>query len=527
MMCDNKGKKPNMIWKIAKKELLLNLMTFKFAIGAIACVALTSVFMPILAADYHQRLEAYDRNVADNESELREAVVYRNIRHTIYRPPAVLSAFSAGLEKQLAGSAKIELEKVPELSVTQRRGNPYLPILAVFDQSLIFKIIISILALMVAYDTVSGEREQGTLKLVLSGTIARHQVLLGKLLAGLITLGVPVTITFVVGLVILMSSPMVALQGSDWFRIGLMFVASLAFTAVMYLFGLLFSSLARRSAISMVLGLFIWIIFAIVIPNASVHLATRLRPLETQEKRDSRIKSLNEDLANELGKVKVSFSDAIITSDERDAFGGYYAKRRDIYWLNAEQKLNALTIPVKLKYADKSLGIEQSNLNSFFAQKNLARSLSRISPISTYENVMAVLAGTDITSFDRFINQVRDHRNEVIEYVRSSTDNFSSASFFATCSEEESTEYTKLYVQIKEAEDEQAKSGAEQALKEWEQNNPVEAKPLNLQDFPWFKYRPSSAEALRKAIPDLATLFIMNIVLFAACFAAFGRYDVR
>jgi ABC-type transport system involved in multi-copper enzyme maturation permease subunit len=520
-----------MIWKIAKKEFLLNLMTFKFAVGALVCIVLTTVFMPILAADYRQRLETYNKNVTDNETELRKAVVYRNIRHTIYRPPEVLSAFSAGLEKQLAGSAQIELEKVPELSVTQRGGNPYLPILAVFDESLIFKIIISILALLVAYDVVSGEREQGTLKLMLSDPLARYQLLLGKFIAGLITLSVPVTITFVVGLVVLLSYPMVALSGSDWIRIGLMFVASLAFTAVMYQFGLLFSSLARRSAISMVLGLFVWIIFAIVIPNVSVQLATDLRPLESQDKRDSRMASVKQDLDNELkneiGNIRELFSKSIITSDASDVFGGYYAKRRDIYWLNAERKLNTLTIPIKLKYADKALAIEQSNLNSFFAQKDLARSLSYVSPISTYEDVMAVLAGTDLTSFQDFINQVRAHRNEVVEYIRSKTDNFSSPSFFASCSEDESAEFTKLYVQKEEAKDEKAKTKAEQALKEWERENPAKAVPLDLRDFPWFKYRPNSAAVLRKAIPDMAGLLIMNVVLFGMCFAAFARYDVR
>jgi ABC-type transport system involved in multi-copper enzyme maturation permease subunit len=434
-----------MIWKIAKKEFLLNLMTFKFAVGAVACVLLTVVFMPILAADYRQRLEIYNRNVAENEAELRDAKVYRNIMHTIYRPPAVLSAFSAGLEKQLAGSAKIELEKVPELSVTERGGNPYLPILAVFDQSLIFKIIISILALLVAYDVVSGEREQGTLKLMLSDPIARHQVVLGKLLAGLITLSVPVTITFVIGLIILLSYPMIALSGSDWMRIGLMFVASLAFTAVMYQFGLFFSCLAKRSAISMVLGLFAWIIFAIVIPNASTQLATRIRPLDPPEKRDGRTTSIKEELNNELkttfDNVKEYFEKALIRNDD---FDGNYTKIMDIYGLNGEREENRLTIPIKLAYAEKLWDIERSHLNGFFRQNHFAHYLARISPISTYENVMAVLSGTDLNSFRYFINQVRNHRNEVVEYIRSKTTNFSSASFFATCTEEQSAEFTNL-----------------------------------------------------------------------------------
>jgi len=35
-----------MIWKIAKKEFLLNLMTFKFALRATICFVLRVLFMP-------------------------------------------------------------------------------------------------------------------------------------------------------------------------------------------------------------------------------------------------------------------------------------------------------------------------------------------------------------------------------------------------------------------------------------------------------------------------------------------------
>jgi len=39
-----------MIWKLAKKDLLLYLMTFKFAVGTIVCVLLTVALMPALGA---------------------------------------------------------------------------------------------------------------------------------------------------------------------------------------------------------------------------------------------------------------------------------------------------------------------------------------------------------------------------------------------------------------------------------------------------------------------------------------------
>jgi len=45
-----------MIWKIVKKEFLLNLMTFKFSLGTLLCLVLAAVFVPVPADDYQQRL---------------------------------------------------------------------------------------------------------------------------------------------------------------------------------------------------------------------------------------------------------------------------------------------------------------------------------------------------------------------------------------------------------------------------------------------------------------------------------------
>jgi len=519
-----------MVWKIAAKEFLLNLMTFKFAVGAVACAVLTVVFMPILAADYRQRLETYSSEMTRNETELRQTKAYRNLRPTVYRPPAMLSAFSGGIEKQLVGAARIELDTVPELSLTERQGNPYLPVFSVFDESLIFKIVISVLALLVAYDVISGEKEQGTLKLMLSGATARHQVLMGKLLAGIATLSVPVVITFVIALVILLHSPTVALGGAEWARIGLMFLASLMFTLVMYQLGFLFSCLAKRSAVSMVLGLFAWIIFAVVVPNACVHLATQIQPLESQEQKEGLIASLQNALADELKAVRVDWAsvERYEKSGDDDSFGGWHEKLIDQGWLDAERKSNASEIPIKVRYADRLWDVEHRHLEACFRQRQIANRLSRISPISTYENVMAVLAGTDLTSFQHFISGVRAHRNQVLDYVRLKTDNFSSASFLAGCTEEDAAEFTRLFRREEQAQNEADKAKAKQARETWAQNKRAQAAAsLSLQDFPWFRYHPSLVADLQKAMPDLLVLVVTNVVLFGMCFAAFVRYDVR
>jgi ABC-type transport system involved in multi-copper enzyme maturation permease subunit len=492
-----------MIWKIAKKEFLLNLMTFKFAVGTILSMVLMAVFVPILAKAYQERLKVYDQNVAYNEAELRKITVYQNITPTIYQPPSVLAVFSEGLQKQLGNSATIEYDKVPE--ITGASANHYLSIFSVFDASLIFKIVISVLALLLAYDAISGERERGTLRVMLSNTAARYQVLLGKLLAGLLVLVVAVTIAFVLGLVILLCLPMVDLTGSDWIRIGLMYLASLVLTATMYNLGLLFSCLAKRSAISLVLGLFLWIIFAVVIPNASVYLATQIRPVEPEDKINRQIASLRRDAQREFvtelkrsGRSYMSGDDEV-SDASGGGFGHGYLRSATETHIHNELIDCSIGVPIKIKYADKYAEVEYGYLRGLFDQTRLANNISRSSPIFLYENVMSALAGTDMASFRHFIDAVKTHRKDIIEYMRSRTNNFGLAIFFTPCTEEE--------IKTRPTGD--------------------NAPPLELSDLPRFSYKGDMAATLRRVVPDLAFLILANVLFFAVAFAAFLGYDVR
>ena len=493
-----------MIWRIAKKEFLLNIMTFKFAVGTILCLILTAVFVPILGKAYQERLKVYNENIAYNERELGKVTVYKNITPTIYRPPSVLAIFSEGLEKQLGNSATIEYDEVPEIA--NAAANHYLSIFSVFDVSLIFKIVISVLALLVAYDAISGEREKGTLKLMLSGTVARHEVLLGKLIAGLMVLVVPVIIAFFLGLVILHFFPMVDLAGSDWFRIGLMFLASLVFISTMYHLGLLFSCLARRSAVSLVLGLFLWILFAVVIPNGSAYLAAQILPIQSEDKINKQITSLRRETSLEIAKERQRLGSRYIsghygTSDiiGKGGFGHGYVRSGSEAYIHNQTLENSYEVPIKIKYADIYSEVKSGHLKSLFEQTRLSDNISRISPISLYEKAMSALAGTDIVNFQQFINAVKPYRKDIIEYMRSRTDNFSLPSFWTPCTKEE--------IQTRPNED--------------------DTPPLELSDLPRFTYKSDLVGSLRRAIPDLALLILGNVLFFAMAFAAFLTYDVR
>lgn len=444
-----------MIWKIAKKEILLNLMTFKFAVGTMLCMVLIALFVLVLVNDYQRRLEKYDKHVADNEAELRKVKVYKNITPTLYRRPVTLSVFSEGVQKRLSNAAKIEWESIPEISATSDKINPYLSIFPAFDIALILEIVVSALALLVAYDAISGEREQGTLRLLLSGAVSRYYVLFGKILAGLLTLLIPIAISFIMAFLILELSGVIDLTGSDWARIGLMGLASMIFVAVMYQIGLLFSCVARRPAISLTLALLIWVVLVVVIPNASVCVATIIQPIEPGEKTHSRIMSLQEEFDRERdrliwrlyeeNKSKPNRS----VSGARGAFGRGYAKAITRAYL--DEQIQRLALPLRMRYADKMWEVERSYGESLLKQKRLSDSLSRISPVSLHATIMASLAGTDLASVRRFTNEARTYRSAVIEYIRLRTNNLSSASILTPFTDEDMRECELRVIQRKQA----------------------------------------------------------------------------
>ena len=518
-----------MIWKIARKEFLLNLMTFKFAVGTATCVVLTAVFMPILARDYQQRLANYGENVAANEAELGNVKVYKNVQPTLYRPPDVLSVFCEGLEKQSGRSAKVQLGGISEISAASTSSNPFLSIFPAFDVTLILKVVMSILALLVAYDAVCGERELGTLKLMLSGATARYQILLAKLLAGLATLVIPITLALIVALLILQCFPTVDLSGADWVRIAVMYMASLLFVSVMYTIGLLFSCLMRRSNISLVLGLFIWIASAVVIPTASTYVAGSLRPVEARAQMDAQVRALIEERDRNIHELTKMLRDGGNWMGANGAFGGYFVVFSDELYRRDLQTGYARSEPARIEYADKIYQVQQQYLRGRLKQKRLASTLAQFSPVAAYESLMSALAGTDIAAYEHFRSRVRTYADEVAEYIRSRTQNFFALSYFTPTREEDQErtieELGRLLARVQADGDQRAGAAA---IGEWRRQKLEQTPSLNLQDLPRFVCgHEALAVTLHRTVPHLALMVSFNVLFFALAFVAFLRYDAR
>jgi hypothetical protein len=256
--------------------------------------------------------------------------------------------------------------------------------------------------------------------------------------------------------------------------------------------------------------------FIVVVPNASHHLATYIRPLGSEEAKDVQLKEIRERQRKERQELEkqVPFEGETVDIDE--GMGRYYAIC-DQEAIEAQQKRNTLLEPLNIRHAEERWKVQHTAIENLLKQKRFADALSWASPIYLYGAVTSALAGTDASSCQDFVEAAREYRHEVINYIRSKTDNFSLPCFFTPFGAID-TEIIKKY--------NDSKTDAREVEK-WKESKIAQAEPINLDDFPAFTWKPDIAAAVIRIIPNLSALFVINILLFVLSFVAFLKYDVR
>ena len=259
------------LWLIIQREFVSNVLTSRFMIGFIVCLMSTAAAVFVQVADYEKRLAAYHTALQGHQEEKRTWDLYSQINPKAHRKPNLLSIFNVGMEKSGADMVSIQLATPIWEKEAQKHGsdNPFLSIFLSVDVTFVFKIVMSALAILFAYNTISGEREDGTLKLVLSNPVPRDALVLGKYLGGMLSLFPIVVVSFTVGIVIAYASPATDFDVGDLLRLFMVLVVSLLYVSICYLLGLYLSVWTKEAATTLILSMFIWGILTIVYSNVA------------------------------------------------------------------------------------------------------------------------------------------------------------------------------------------------------------------------------------------------------------------
>jgi ABC-type transport system involved in multi-copper enzyme maturation permease subunit len=226
--------------------------------------------------DYCLALENYE--VLRSKSENPPAVI----------PPIPLSIFAKGLEENLCRSYEPGFVGSIDVSSSQKSVNKLFKLFTTPDLLYIIKVILSLCAMLFAFDVICGEKETGTLRQSLSCSLRRPTLIAGKWVGGFTSFILPFFIAVLLGTIFVTLSPMVDMNAQNLTKLGLFLLGSVIYLAVFLSLGLLISCLTHRSSTSFVLSLFVWAILVFLIPNLGNILARQFVEVPTVQQLELR-----------------------------------------------------------------------------------------------------------------------------------------------------------------------------------------------------------------------------------------------
>lgn len=490
-----------MIGYVIRKEILANLSSPTFLIIFILCFGLIFLSLYTGLKSYDDQITEYRLAETLHQKILEEKTTYADVSSGIQvgKPPKVLSIFVSGIENILGRYATIDTHNKPVLSASKIEGNPIFALFGDLDLIFMIKTVFSLLAILFTYNTISGEKEDGTLRLIFSYPIPRDTLILGKMVGVFLCLIIPLIIPIVLGIALLTLFPNVHLEGKDWVQLLLILSIFMLYMISFFSLGMLVSARTSQSSISFLILLFIWVIWTLVIPRGSVVLASQFAHLPSIHEHRVKLEQVEKDIYQKYPASKFArdnppprrpkVSPNIPKGEQNQIMATY--KRASSEWNEkwlAWLEERSARINAEWKAEEAKLEQDYSNKQQYLAK--LAIGLSKLSPSSTMTYAAMNLAGTGIEGQGHFLTSVRAYQEKF-------------AAYFAPKIQEE------------------------QRMR-WTNPAALKNKPIDISDMPRFQYQQESlSDILGRVVVDMSLMVLLVLLFLSGAYVSFLKYDVR
>ena len=363
-----------MLGVLVWKELLEHLRSLRFAVSFVTIVGLFVVGAAVwnLRIDDERKghrlgVEEYEEAIESAAPQSLTRLLFTN--PNLWLPSSGLTFASGGYSRGLPNVASI-IWRWTLVDGFERRGDPN-PMLFRLDPDWVFiaGMLGTLMALLLTYDGVAGEKERGCLRQLLANRVPRDQVLIAKYLAGL-AMAAAAILTGVVASVAIIQLLGEGLPGEGWPALVGVVIAALLCVSVFLWLGLWTSSRTHNSALALLAGLVSWAVLAVFLPQAGVLAGEYLVevPSHTEAAR------------------RASFDTGPGPAAEEGRREAAQALRH--YW----------TLLVH--------------------QVDVARKATLVSPVSALSLASEALTVTGVARYSAFVEQAHEHRREFADFLQ-------------------------------------------------------------------------------------------------------------
>ena len=459
-----------MLFHIILREIRSNILSLRMFLALVLALTVFGLGTFIFVVNYQIDQKICERSRQNTIGRMKEAAA-KSLIFLAHRGlnldfgPRSNSFISNSREDNLPVRFAYDSFKVHNFYVWPGR-NPLTDSCQPLDWMFIVSIIISFTVLLLAYDTVSGEKEARTLALSLSNSVSRGLVLFGKYVSVIISTILVLIPGTILSLLIILSLGRISITRGTLAEIGLFLAITILFVACITALGILASVLTHRANVSLVAALSLWLLFVVVVPNTALYWAQSLFPIETMENVTQRINMEKENVEKGMPK-------------------GWKENRQSIAENYAKLENGSLAAEMRIR---------RDWYNQMFRQYERTRLITALSPISIFEYLCEAVVGGGYLRFRKNWRDMNSFQPQFLEFVKA-TD----------AKDPESPHQLTPY----------SWSGGSR-------------KPADFSDVLIFKEKaPSIHERFSHAGIYLLIMFFYTAAAFALSFVLFVRYDVR
>ena len=380
-----------MIRLLIKKEFLENIFNKRFYLLLLLniCLGWSSTF--ILTIEYNQHLSEYyqqvnlQNNMLDNHFTLNAwdgAILMPPL------PPPKFSPFIRTLKNNFTVFASID-------------NNPILMLFPFLDIVFLIGILMSLTAISLSYNSISGERESGTLKLMLTSGISRSHLLFGKWMGGMISIITILFINLFGAFLIVYALSEFDWQPVDWATFLFLFFLSALYCSCFFSLGFYISTKTKNSASSIIVALLVWLVFIIILPTTPKYLAELIhaRPSVSQIQYEVFFKIKQEE-QERINEVRAQYYSKGLTEAEVET--------------NSKTEVDKIIV----EYENKSEELKQAAVKSSALYELVTAAIHFLSPYSCYIISSSELTASGATNQINFINDAQRYLNNLSSFIQ-------------------------------------------------------------------------------------------------------------
>lgn len=373
-----------MFGSLLKKEIQDTFKTTKFIVAFAAYVILIPLALYTGEKHYEARLASHQQALSIYENSLKGSKGSLDVSPQVLYQPTSLMILSRDMTPYMPEGYIISADEGIKIKMGKFPPRLFEKMFGHFDLIFVISVLVSLLSVLVIYDAVSGEKDQGMLRLVFSYPVPRSYFLLAKYLGALLASGACLLTGFLAGLALLATLTNFPFSQEFFVVLLAVFVLTVLYCSAALLLGLVVSTFTHRPSNSLLVAITLWMLFVLVVPRLGMLAAENLAPVDSP-----RTLSLQEEL------IRKSIEDQQ-NRELRKIFGrADYAQLRQPVAQRYQQELTRALTKLETDY-----------MRSRRRQEELALLLASLSPTAQFIIAVTEVTNTGHSTLLRLLNDV-------------------------------------------------------------------------------------------------------------------------